>query len=253
MTPVLETFGLSVQYGGLHAVDGVDLVVEPGRLVGLIGPNGAGKTTFIDAITGFVSSRGRVVVGGRDISNDSPDSRARAGLGRTWQSLELFDDLTVRENLEVAADAGGARNVVADLFRPRRPRTRHAVEDAIERLGLAAFADRLPIELSQGQRKLVGVARALAGSPRVVCLDEPAGGLDSGESEELGHRLRETVDSGVAVLLVDHDMGLVLAVCDEVYVLEFGRVIARGTPAAIRDDPQVIAAYLGQRSQGARP
>jgi branched-chain amino acid transport system ATP-binding protein len=214
-----------VSFGGVHALVDVDLEVTEGKLVGLIGPNGAGKTTFIDAITGFVRSRGRVELDGRDLSRLAPHQRARSGLARTWQATELFDDLTVGENVAVAA---------------RSP------EDAERALaGLEPIADKLPEQISQGERKLVGVARALAAAPRVVCLDEPAAGLDSGESDQLGRSLRQVVDGGTGMLLVDHDMSLVLSVCDWIVVLEFGKVIATGTPDDVRRDRRVVEAYLG--------
>jgi branched-chain amino acid transport system ATP-binding protein len=251
MTPLLQTSGLGVQFGGLHALDDIDIDIAPGRLVGLIGPNGAGKSTFIDAITGFVAATGRVVFDGHDVSHMPVHRRARAGLGRTWQSLELFDDLTVVENLQVAAERTTASGVVADLFRPRRAVDRRAVDEALDLLSLRDLSNRLPTELSQGQRKLVGVARALAARPKLVCMDEPAAGLDTAESEALGARLRATVAAGVTVLLVDHDMGLVLGICDDMYVLEFGRLIAHGTPEEIRRNERVIAAYLGERAREA--
>jgi branched-chain amino acid transport system ATP-binding protein len=249
MTALLETMDLSVSFGGLRAVDAVDLTVEPGRIVGLIGPNGAGKTTFVDALTGFVPASGLIRFDNRDITRLRANRRAHRGLTRTWQSLELFDDLTVAENLQVAAERASVAHVVADLFRPHRPRESQAVDDALERLDLTGIADRLPPELSQGQRKLVGVARALASRPKLVCMDEPAAGLDTSESEALGRRLRGMVDGGVTILLIDHDMGLVLSVCDFVYVLEFGRLIARGTPAEIRGNDLVLAAYLGEKAR----
>jgi branched-chain amino acid transport system ATP-binding protein len=249
MAAVLETTGLSVSFGGLRAVDGVELDVEPGQIVGLIGPNGAGKTTFVDALTGFVPASGLIRFDGRDITRLPANRRAHRGLTRTWQSLELFDDLTVAENLQVAAERASVAHVVADLFRPHRPRESQAVDDALQRLDLTGVADRLPTELSQGQRKLVGVARALASRPKLVCMDEPAAGLDTSESEALGRRLRGMVDGGVTILLIDHDMGLVLSVCDYVYVLEFGRLIARGTPAEIRGNDLVLAAYLGEKAR----
>jgi branched-chain amino acid transport system ATP-binding protein len=216
---------VSVSFGGVHALVDVDLEVTEGKLVGLIGPNGAGKTTFIDAITGFVRSRGRVELDGRDLSRLAPHQRARSGLARTWQATELFDDLTVGENVAVAA-----RNA----------------EDAERALaGLEPIAGKLPEEISQGERKLVGVARALAAAPRVVCLDEPAAGLDASESDQLGRSLRQVVDGGTGMLLVDHDMSLVLSVCDWIVVLEFGKVIATATPEEVRRDRRVVEAYLG--------
>jgi branched-chain amino acid transport system ATP-binding protein len=249
MAPLLETANLSVSFGGLRAVDAVDLAVEPGRIVGLIGPNGAGKTTFVDALTGFVPATGRIDFDGRDIARMRADRRARAGLARTWQSLELFDDLTVAENLQVAAEQATFARVVADLFRPHRPRDTQAVDEVLKLLDLTAIADRLPTELSQGQRKLVGVARALASRPQLVCMDEPAAGLDTSESEALGRRLRDIVAGGVTILLIDHDMALVLSVCDYVYVLEFGRLIAQGTSSEIHGNELVLAAYLGERAR----
>jgi branched-chain amino acid transport system ATP-binding protein len=251
--PVLRAGGVSVSFGGVQALAGVDLEVGPGRLVGLIGPNGAGKTTFIDAISGFVRCRGRVELDGDDLSAAPPHVRARRGLARTWQSVELFDDLTVRENLAVATGHGRLRAAI----RRRRPAggvagamhgpvaAAPAIDDALKLLGLDRDADRLATDLPQGKRKLVGVARALAARPRLLCLDEPAAGLDVTESADLGRHLRAVVDAGTATLLVDHDMGLVLSVCDHVVVLNFGQVIAQGPPDAVRRDPDVVAAYLG--------
>ena len=183
MTPVLRTEGLSVSYGGVHALVDADLAVDEGRLVGLIGPNGAGKTTFIDATLGFARSRGRVCWRAAT-SGLAPHRRARRGLARTWQSGDLFDDLSVRENLRVAAGAPTVRQVARELMTGRGRRV-PAIDEALVDLGLAELADRGADELTQGQRKLVGVARALASRPRLVCLDEPAAGLDSKESREL--------------------------------------------------------------------
>ena len=252
MTPVFRATGISVSFGGVRAVVDVDLEVGDGRLVGLIGPNGAGKTTFIDAISGFVRCRGRVELDGEDLSGLPPHTRARRGLARTWQSIELFDDLSVRENLHVASYRPSAWRTVKEIV--SMPGEGPAeIDSALELLGLTGFADELPSELSQGQRKLVGLARALVARPRLVCLDEPAAGLDTQESEELGRRLRGLVDGGQAMLLVDHDMGLVLEICDEVVVLEFGKVIARGTPDIVRRDRRVIAAYLGSAASELAP
>ena len=246
---LLATHSLRINYGGLVAVNEVDLRVEAGQLVGLIGPNGAGKTTFIDALTGFVRpSAGEIHFGGRRIDGDPAHRRAQLGLARTWQSLELFSDLTVRENLLVASERRRWWTFLADAVRPDVRGHGDTVDAVLDDLGLAALAERMPDDLSQGQRKLVGVARALAARPQLLCLDEPAAGLDTSESGDLGRRLRRIVDDGVGMLLVDHDMSLVLAVCDYVYVLEFGRLIAEGSPERIRTDDRVITAYLGERA-----
>jgi branched-chain amino acid transport system ATP-binding protein len=252
VTPVLRAMGVSVSFGGVHAVVDVDLHVGAGQLVGLIGPNGAGKTTFIDAITGFVRARGRMELDGHDLTSLPPHARARLGLARTWQSIELFDDLPVGENLFVASHRPSLRRTLRELVSP--PRSDSSEIDAVlQLLGLDAIVDALPSELSQGQRKLVGIARALAAKPRLVCLDEPAAGLDTHESEELGRRLRSLADAGQAMLLVDHDMGLVLGICDEVVVVEFGKVIARGAADVVRREPGVIAAYLGSAAAELAP
>ena len=244
VTPVVEARAVSVRFGGVRALVDVDLRVEPGQLLGLIGPNGAGKTTFIDAISGFVRYRGSVLLDGQDLSGKAPHQRARLGLARTWQSVELFDDLTVRENIAVAAEPSSFR-ALRDVVSRQDGRSER-LEEALRVFGLGERGDAMPSELSQGDRKLVGVARAYAATPRLLCLDEPAAGLDTIESEALGRHLREIADRGTAMLLVDHDMGLVLSISDHVVVLEFGTVIAHGTPDAVRRDPAVTSAYLGR-------
>jgi branched-chain amino acid transport system ATP-binding protein len=252
MTPVLETTGISVSFGGVHAVVDVDLEVGDGHLVGLIGPNGAGQTPFIDAISGFVRCRGRVRLDGQELTGLPPHERARRGLARTWQSVELFDDLSVRENLLVASERLSMARTLKEVVSVPDD-VPAELDSALELFGLAEIGEELPSELSQGQRKLVGIARALVAKPRLVCLDEPAAGLDTRESGELGRRLRGLADAGQAMMLVDHDMGLVLGICDDVVVLEFGKVIARGTPDTVRRDPQVIAAYLGSAASELTP
>jgi branched-chain amino acid transport system ATP-binding protein len=244
MTSVLSAQGISVSFGGVRAVVDVSLDVEPGQLVGLIGPNGAGKTTFIDAVTGFVPHGGTVSVDGHDVTRFPPHVRARRGLTRTWQATELFDDLTVRENLTVAACHPTAMETIKELF-SKPVRRVEAVDEALERLRLGHLAEAMPTEIAQGQRKMVAVARALSARPKLLLLDEPAAGLDVHESAELGHQLREVVDQGTPMLLVDHDMGLVLGISDQLVVVESGSVIGRGTPAEIRENPQVVEAYLG--------
>jgi branched-chain amino acid transport system ATP-binding protein len=245
MTALLEASRISVSFGSVQALVDVDLEVPEGKLVGLIGPNGAGKTTFIDAVTGFVPATGTVVLNGRDISSASPHVRAQLGLARTWQTIELFDDLSVQENCVVASRRPSTRGSLAQIVLGRRQPTQAAVAEAIRILELEEVAGRMPSELPQGKRKLVGVARALAGQSKLILLDEPASGLDTQESFDLGRRLRRVVDEGVAMLLVDHDMALVLNVCDYVYVIDFGRVLAHGVPAEVRTNEKVLAAYLG--------
>jgi branched-chain amino acid transport system ATP-binding protein len=244
VTAVLSTSGLSVSFGGVRALVDANIEVEPGQLVGLIGPNGAGKTTFIDAITGFVPSEGTVHLDGVDLTGMAPHERARRGLARTWQAIELFDDLTVRENLTVAAHHLPIGTTVKELF-GRAFRGTGVVDESLAELDLLHLAEATPSELTQGQRKLVAVARALAAQPKLLCLDEPAAGLDAHESVAFGQHLRRIVDRGIPVLMIDHDMGLVLGISDVVVVLEFGRVIAAGTPAEVRADPDVVSAYLG--------
>ncbi|MEV5968107.1 ABC transporter ATP-binding protein [Kribbella sp. NPDC051952] len=244
-TPVLSTRDLTVRYGGVVANDQVCLQVDPGQIVGLIGPNGAGKTSFIDAVSGFTGCTGEIELAGTAFGSLPAHRRARLGLARTWQSIELFRDLSVYENALVAAHRFSIRRLLADLVRPGREEADSHVWAALDLVGLRDLAHRRTEELSLGQRKLLGVARALAARPKILLLDEPAAGLDVEESKELGDRLRDVVAEGISVLLVDHDMGLVLEVCDQVYVLEFGKVIAHGEPNRVRTDPAVIAAYLG--------
>lgn len=237
---------LTVRHGGLVALDGVGLAVGEGEIAGVIGPNGAGKTTLIDTLTGFTRpATGHITFDGRTVTDAPPHARARHGLVRTFQSLELFDDLTVRENLVVASSTPRWTSTVTDLFWPKGSKDPQA-DEVLDSLGLGAWADRLPTELSNGQRHLVALARALAARPRLVLLDEPAAGLDATETAELRDVLVRLPGLGTSVLLVDHDMALVLGVCDRIHVLDFGRVIAVGTPAEVRADSNVIAAYLGQ-------
>ena len=251
MTNILETKDLTVTFGGLNACDHVDLAVPTGKFVGLIGPNGAGKTTFIDAITGYVPiSAGNAVFDGSDIGELKPHERAQNGLVRTFQSLELFEDLSVRDNLLVAAYPTRWYTFISDMFHisKKDPEIEERVDWAINIMGLEDVENAMPTDLSHGRRKLVGVARALAARPKLILLDEPAAGLDTAESQTLGGHLREFLNHDMSVFLIDHDMGLVLSVCDYIYVLDFGKIIAAGTPAEIRDSAAVKAAYLGEQA-----
>jgi branched-chain amino acid transport system ATP-binding protein len=248
MTARLEVQELTVNYGGLTALDGVSFSITAGQVFGLIGPNGAGKTTCIDAITGFTAAtRGRVLLDGTPIERAAPHERARQGLVRTFQSVELFDDLTVSENLEVAANTVRWWSPFVDAVRPRR--SRPDVRWALEAVGLDDAAGASPTDLSHGQRRLVGVARALVSRPRVVLLDEPAAGLDPAETTALAEVIAKIPEYGASVLLVDHDMSLVLGVCSKIAVIDFGRMIALGTPTDIRGDVTVITAYLGGNTE----
>jgi branched-chain amino acid transport system ATP-binding protein len=250
--PLLQTTGLTVSYGGLRANDQISLKVMPGQIVGLIGPNGAGKTTFIDAITGFTPYTGTVNFLGEDLAGRSAHARARRGLSRTWQSIELFSDLTAFENLLVGTRRLTLASFLLDLVAPKRRRDETDERWALDLVGLGALADRGPKQLSLGQQKLLSMARALGTRPKVVLLDEPAAGLDNRESAALGERFRDVLDHGISTLLIDHDMNLVLDVCDYLYVLEFGRLIAEGTPAEVRGNDDVIAAYLGEEARRAK-
>jgi branched-chain amino acid transport system ATP-binding protein len=234
--PSLEVSGVTVAFGGNRVLDGVAVTARPGHVTGLIGPNGAGKSTLFDVVSGLRRpSAGRVLLGGRDVSRMGPARRARHGLARTFQRLELFGRLSVRDNLLVAAELG-----------PERRRAGRAADAIIDRLGLAAIADSSAGALPTGVGRLVEVGRALAVRPSVLLLDEPAAGQDGEETERFAGLLRSLAADGTAVLLVEHDMGLVMGVCDEVYVLDLGKIIASGPPAVIRADESVLAAYLGE-------
>ncbi|WP_232716532.1 branched-chain amino acid ABC transporter permease/ATP-binding protein [Gordonia metallireducens] len=230
----LAVDGVGVSYGAVVAAEDVTFEVYPGEIVGLIGPNGAGKTTVIDAITGFAPSTGTVTLDGDDVSAQRPHVRGRRGLGRSFQDVELYDDLSVAENVTV----GATRSRSDEPIETR-------VASVLATLGINELADAEVATLSQGHRQLVSVARVLAMSPIVALLDEPAAGLDSSESRWLGERLCKARDAGMSILMVDHDMDLVLSICDRIVVLDLGRVIATGTPDEIRADAAVVRAYLG--------
>ena len=240
----LSARSLTVTYSGVRAVDGVSLDLEAGSVAGLIGPNGAGKTSLVDALSGFIPYEGSVTLGDAPLDGLPPHERARRGLVRSFQSVELIDDLDVRSNLLVAADRVSVWGALRDLVVPRSPAAGR-LDRAVDVAGVGHLLDRRTDELSEGERKLVGLCRALVADPGVLLLDEPAAGLDTGESRRLGDRLLAVVEAGTAVLLIDHDMDLVLDVCDVVHVVDGGRLIASGKPAEVRGDDRVVAAYLG--------
>jgi ABC-type branched-subunit amino acid transport system ATPase component/branched-subunit amino acid ABC-type transport system permease component len=231
----LEVEAMTIAYGGVVAVDRASVQVPAGHIVGLIGPNGAGKTTVIDGICGFVRASGSVRLDGVSLSELSPHQRARRGVGRTFQGLELYDDLSVYENVVVGQHVGSLDGAEA---------ARH-LDQTLALLGLDALRERPVNDLPQGHRQLVSIARSLAGAPSLLLLDEPAAGLDGAESQWLAHRLRRVRDSGVTILLVDHDMNLVLNLCDLIFVLDFGIVVASGPPESVRTDARLVEAYLG--------
>jgi len=233
--PSLEVSEVTVTFGGRRALDGVAIAAEQGRVTGLIGPNGAGKSTLFDVICGLRKPvAGRVALDGKDVTREGPARRARHGMARTFQRLELFGRLSVRENLMVAAELG-----------PQRRHAARAVEEIITRLDLGEIADRPADALPTGTGRLVEVGRALAVRPRFLLLDEPAAGQDSEETRRFAVLLRALADEGTTVVLVEHDMSLVMGVCDEVYVLDLGKIISVGSPDVIRRDETVLAAYLG--------
>jgi len=242
--------GVVKRFGGLVAVDELSLTVEPGHVVALIGPNGAGKTTFFNCLTGILDAdRGTIRLGGADITNWSTARRAQAGIGRTFQRLQVFTRMTVRQNLQVAAEAvGGGGGVVRGLLSRRGSAdgdVTATVDGALERLGLGWCANRLAGDLPTGVLRLVELGRALCAAPQILLLDEPVSGLDATETNHLRAVIDELAAQGIGVLLVEHDVGFVLAVAETIYVLDFGRLIASGRPDEIEADPAVRAAYLG--------
>jgi ABC-type branched-subunit amino acid transport system ATPase component/branched-subunit amino acid ABC-type transport system permease component len=244
--PLLTVNAVGVRYGGVIANEDVSFEVFPGEIVGLIGPNGAGKTTLLDAISGYARATGSVALRGRKLDSLKPFQRSRGGMGRTFQGIELYDDLSVRENVEVGTMA--ARSGDGPGLAGGRPVA--DIDAYFKILHLEEVADDPVKQLSVGQRQLVSVARALAGRPSIVLLDEPAAGLDVSESRWLGGRLRAIRDAGTTIVMVDHDMGLVLDVCDRIVVLNLGKVVAVGTPSEIERNDEVKRAYLGTTHAG---
>ena len=235
---LLETRGINVHFGGHHAVRAVDLDVEAGAITGLIGPNGAGKTTTFNVITGLQEATGRVLLGGQDISGLPPHRRARKGIARTFQRLEVFGSQTAFENVLTAAEIHQSWS--GDKSNP------HAVAESIlDRIGIAGVADERADAMPTGQARLVELGRALATKPRVLLLDEPASGQDDAETAAFAQLLFSLADEGMAILLVEHDVALVMQVCSFIHVLDFGAILATGTPTEIQQNKLVLDAYLG--------
>lgn len=241
--------GIDVRFGGVHALRGVTLDVQGSLVTGLIGPNGAGKTTLFNVASGLLQAeRGRVVLDGRDVTRLRPHRRARLGLARTFQRLEAFGSLTVRENVLVAAEISRLTSRATSRSRSHGTadsRSNRTVDELLDLVGLRNVADRRVDAVPTGTARLVELARALATRPKVLLLDEPSSGLDDRETDELARVLARLAGEGLGMLLVEHDVDLVMRVCEVIHVLDFGRQIARGTPAQIRKDPAVRDAYLG--------
>jgi ABC-type branched-subunit amino acid transport system ATPase component len=250
--PLLEVRDLSVRFGGVRAVSGVSLAVREGEILSIIGPNGAVTTTIFNVVTGlYRPTAGDVRLRGRPISGLPPHARARLGVARTFQNIRLFRDLTVGENVRVARYSRGQAGLGAALFRTPGFRRERAAADAsvaalLESVGLRGRSGELARSLPYGDQKRVELARALASDPSVLLLDEPAAGMSTGEADELMALIRNLRDRGLAILLVEHHIRVVMGVSDRVVVLNHGERIAEGPPAAVRRDPTVVAAYLGE-------
>ncbi|MBS2538788.1 ABC transporter ATP-binding protein [Catenulispora sp. NF23] len=251
-SPHLTARGVVRRFGGVIAVDGVDLSVPPARITALVGPNGAGKSTLFDCLSGTLRpDAGRVLLGGRDIAHLPDYRRARLGLARTFQQLAIFPGLTVAENVRIGAEGrpGGTLRGLVGLPDPARGQTALATDRALRLAGLAALRDHPVADLPTGTLRMVELARALAGAPRVLLLDEPAAGLDATEATRLAAVLRALSAEGMALLLVEHDVDLVAELADVVYVMAAGRVVARGPAAAVLADPEVGALWSRGRAQ----
>ncbi len=245
---VLTVENISVQFGGHIAVNDVSLSVKPGTITGLIGPNGAGKTTLFNVISGLLTpTNGSVHFMGQDITNSAPHKRARLGIGRTFQRLELFNSLSVVDNIRVSIEISNQWGHI----RPYQdePNTKAEISRILDITGLDTVRNTMATEIPTGQARLVELARALILQPKILLLDEPASGQNDQETETFGLLLRKICDSGVSIFLVEHDMALVMNTCDEVNVLDFGCIIATGTPSEIQEHELVIEAYLGAKKQ----
>ena len=251
--PLLRVEGLAKHFQGLRAVDDVSFDVERGELVGLIGPNGAGKSTLFNCIAGAIPrTAGKVAFNGRQIVDLDPSRIARLGIARTYQNLRIFPDITVFDNVSAGAIGRLGISLVGTLIPPLGRKREEAIATAtlaaLERFDLLEYADLPAGNLAYGQKKHLEIARALSLQPTLLLLDEPAAGLNDIETTELANRLRALRDGGLTILLVEHDMPMVMRICDRIVVLDSGRKIAEGAPAAIRADAAVRAAYLGDEA-----
>jgi ABC-type branched-subunit amino acid transport system ATPase component len=256
VTARLVARGIVVRYGGVSALDGVSFVVEPGQIAGFIGPNGSGKTTLLDVISGqTVPDRGTVMFDGIDVRHHLPEDRAPLGLIRSFQDCRLFPDLTVEETLLVGEDARRPAGVLSSALSLPRARKRElakraAIEGLIDALGLSPFRHNLVSELSTGTRRIVDLAIVMAAHPRLLLLDEPTAGIAQREAEAFGPLLRRVHQvTGATICLVEHDVPLVLSLCDRLFVMEAGRIVSQGTPEEVMADPVSQAAYLGASSE----